>query len=304
MPGAITKMYMLGPVVVAAGQVNQIQEYAVDPGIETVAHSSDGQVDNNLVAVLQQSPRFGFTTTAIKRGLDIAGIGGYAVAASADLYFQAIAQAGVRSGGTTSFRLRGATGLLIPQTLQASHKQYAKLTMALVLISADGEAAPFTGTGSVAMPTVTAADQLYTVGPAYLNGTEVEGVQDTTVDFGLDLVVEGGSGSAYPTFVGIKRRQPTITLRTTDPTLLGTTGYFDAQGATDSLFYFRKVAVNGTRVPAATAGHIKIAVDDGMFVCRPPGGDTDNPQMNEMVITPTWDGTNDVLAISTAAAIA
>lgn len=301
---SISKLYMLGPVVVAAGQINQIVDYQPDAGTEVLKHYSDGQSDPNFAAVILQSPRLTFNTTALKRALDIAGYSPYAIAANADFWFQRIAQGGIRAGGTTSLRIRGTKGMLVPQQLMCSDKAFARLQMAMAYISTDGTTAPVTASDAQTLPTITATDQLFTIGPIMINGTEVEGIKDVTVDFGMDLVVEHGSGEAYPTFVGVRTRQPVITFRTTDPTLLASDGYFAAQGATDSTVYFRKVTKNGTRVANATEEHIKIAIDDGIIHVRAPGGGaSEDTQMAEVVIEPTWDGTNDTLALSTAAAI-
>jgi hypothetical protein len=301
---SISKLFMLGPVVTAAGQINQIQSYNFDPGVETVKHMSDGGVDPNLIGVMQQSPKLQFVTTAIKRALDIAGISGYSVAAAADLYFQKIAQGGTRTGSTTSLKLTGTKGILCPLSLSCQDKSYAQLSMALAFQSTDGTTAPLAADSAATMATPTAADQLYTLGPIKLNGTEVEGIKDVNIDFGIDLIVEHGSGEAYPTFIGIKTRAPSITFKCTDPTLLSTSGaYYVAQGATDSLVYLRKMASNGTRVADATASHIQASIDDGIIHVRQIDGGTEDVQMSEVTIEPTFDGTNTIIAITTAIAI-
>ncbi len=302
---SISNLWMLGPVVVAAGQINQIKSYAPDPGIETILECSDGQVDYNFAAVMMQSPRLDFSTTAIARGLAIAGISGYAVAAAADFWFQRIAAGGTRSGGLTSYKVSGTKGLLVPTSIECEDsRQPAVLNFSLILISADGTAAPIAITANQTMPAITAADQLFVNGPVSINGTLVEGIKRTRIDFGIETIVEHGSGEGYPTFVGITRRRPTISFRTTDVTFLGSSAFFVAQGATDSAVYLRKVQKNGLRVADITAEHIKFSVDDGLISVRSVGGGGEgDPQMSEVTIEPTWDGVNDVVAVSTASAI-
>lgn len=305
---SISNLWMLGPVVTPGGQINQIKSYQPDPGIETLLECSDGQVDYNYAAVMMQSPKLSFETTAIARALALSGFAGLAIAAATDFWFQKIAPGGTRTGGLTSFKMTGTKGILIPTSLECEDKQPARLNMDLVLISADGLTAPIAVTlpgalGST-LPAITAADQMFVNGPISVNGTAVEGVKSTRVDFGFQLVVEHGSGEAYPTFVGIRKRQPRITFRTTDVTLLAAGAFVAAQGATDSVVYLRKMAQNGTRVPDATAEHIKFSIDDGMiYKTTVGGGSEEEPQMSQVTIEPTWDGTNDVVALSTASAI-
>ena len=303
----ISKLYMLGPVILGGAQINQITEYSPDPGVETETHYSDGGVDPNFAVVMSQKPRLGFTTTALKRALDLAGISGRPIGdedtSTAVLYFQKLAAGAARAGGSTAFSVTGTSGMLVPQTLQADDKGFATLGMQIVLASTDGETAPMAIDENDTMPAATLADQLYTVGDIKINGTLIEGVKSITVDFGLDLVIENGSGEAYPTFVGIQTRAPSISFRTTDPTVVASG--FAAQGATDSLVHFRKCTRNGTRVAKATAEHIKISIDDGIISARTiGGGGTKDVQMHEVTIQPIYDGVNDILAISTAAAIA
>lgn len=301
---SISNLYLLGPIVTGGGQINQIQDYKPDWGIQELLHCGDGQVDYQFAAVAFQAPKLDFTTTALARALAIAGINGYSIAAAFDFYFQKIAQGGTRTGGASSVKMSGAKGMLVPMSISCQDNQPARLDLSAQFVSSDGAVVPLAQTSGQTMPTITATDQVFFNGPISANGTLIEGVKDTQIEFGLELIVEHGSGEGYPTFVGIRRRQPRITFKTTDVTTFGSSNGFVAQGATDSAVYLRKLLKNGLRTPDATAEHIKIAIDDGLLYTRTIGGGSDDdPQMTEGVFVPTWDGTNDVLAISTASAI-
>jgi hypothetical protein len=306
---AITKVWMLGQVVVAPGDgaeatINQIQDYRPDPGFEVALHTGDGKVDFDFAAIMRQAPRLGFTTTAIARALTVSGLSAYSMAAGMDFYFQRIAHGGTRTGSSTSQKLTAAKGILVPTSIDATDGAIAAINYESAVTSADGTTAPLTiGTGAT-LPAHTATDQVYTVGPASINGTAIEGVQSIRISFGLQLIVKGGDGHAYPTFAGIVRRQPTISIRSHDLSYLASSSYYAAQGSTDSLVYLRKVAKNGIRVADATAEHLKFSVDDGLVTVRPFGGQDGAEQMTEFLIQPTFDGTNDVIAINTASAIA
>ncbi|HEX8914418.1 MAG TPA: hypothetical protein VF796_18870 [Humisphaera sp.] len=306
---AITKVWMLGAVVVAPGDgaeatINQVQGYEPDPGFELLVHTGDGQTDMAFAAIMQQSPRVGFSTTAVARALAVSALSGASLSAGMDIWFQRVAHGGTRTGGSTSLKLSSAKGLLVPMFVEAAQGGPATIHYTAVITSADGTTIPFTATASQALPSFALADEVFTVGPASLNGTAVEGVQSVRVDLGFQVLTKAGDGHAYPTFAGIARRQPTISIRTLDVSALASGNFSAAQTATDSVVYLRKLAKNGTRVGDATAQHVKFTVDDGIFVTRPFGGQDGQEQMTEILIQPTWDGTNDVVAINTASAIA
>lgn len=301
---SISNLYMLSAANVAAGQINQVKNYDLDPGIEEIVECADGNVDYEFAAVLLQSPKLGFSSEAIKRALDIAGIGGYSIAAAADFYLQKIAQGGTRTGGASSVKISGSKGLLVPTRITCQDKQLAQIQMMAAMVSSDGTTAPIAVTTGQSMPSTTTYDQAFVNGPISVNGTTIEGIKNLVIDFGIEPIIEHGSGEAYPTFVGILKRQPRISFSTTDAAFANTIGMFANQSASDSMVYLRKVAAGGTRVANGTSEHIGIAIDAGMIFTRKlPSGDERGIQLTEVDIVPTWDGTNDVLAIDTTSAI-
>lgn len=296
------KVFTLGCVVTSAGQINQIQESSVDTGIEEYLAIGDGKVDPDYVAALLVAPKITFRTTAVSRALGYCGLGGLAVSTAADFYFRQFAAAGTREAAK-SVKVTLGYGLIVPTILEADQRS-ASITYEAIARSNDGTTAPLATTVNQSMPALTAADQLFVAGPANINGTAVDSVVSTRVEFNYDIVSVASDGSAYPGFVAIRKRPASITLTSYDLELLnvlGTPGA--AQGATDSLVYLRKCAQNGTRVAAATAEHIKISIDDGRVSVRRISASEDGEGQAEIRITPTWDGTNDLLAISPAAAI-
>jgi hypothetical protein len=301
---SISNLWMLGPVVTSAGQINQIKDYSPDPGIETMLECSDGQVDYNFAAVMMQSPRLSFATTALARALGIAGINGLAIASAADFYFQKIAAGGTRSGGATSYKVTGTKGILVPTSITAEDKQPAQLNMDLVLISTDGTTAPIAVDGVADDADHHGGRPALHERPVSINGTTYDGIKSQRVDFGLELIVEHGSGEPYPTFVGIKKRKPTLSFKTTDVTALGSGGLLRGAGGDRQPHVLPRDRQERHARPAATTSHIKVSIDDGIVYAKTVGGGSEeDPQMTEITIEPTWDGTNDVIAISTGSAI-
>lgn len=303
-----SRAFTLGCVVTSAGQINQIADHSIDPGVETVILRGDGVVDPRFAAVMAQRPMLSFTTTAIARALGYAGISGLGISGTTlDLYLQQYQDVGTRLSGANSVRARVSKGLLVPQRLTARSGRAAVLSYQVYAASSDGTTAPLAIAKSQTMPSVSAFDQAFTVGPASINGTTVEAVRELEIDFGMAVrVLEPGDGDVYPTFVCLMERRPTVTLRTTNVHLLDSAelGQWVAQGGTDSLVYLRKIDRNGTRVANGTAEHVRFSIDDGIVTARPFSSEDNNEAMIELLIEPIYDGTNDVIAVNTATAIA
>ncbi len=125
-----------------------------------------------------------------------------------------------------------------------------------------------------------------------------------TFDFGIDIIKHGSSGLVFPLFTGIQTRRPRFTIGTNDITALLDIGLEGtAQTATDSVVYLRKITENGARVADATAEHISFTIDDGMIWVTSMGGSNNSPQAGEIIIQPTFDGTNPIVVTSTTATI-
>lgn len=302
----ISKAIKLGCVVTSAGQINQVQSHSLDPGIETLCLSGDGRVDYEFATVMFMSPILRFTSTALGRALTAAGVSGLAVTTSIDFWLQKASQGGTRLSGTNSIKVAATTGLLVPTQITAVDRQIATISYEMAAVSPDGSAAPILMTVDQTMPALTAVDEAFTVGPVSINGDAVEGVRRITYDTGLRVAVLGGSGEGYPTFAYVDKRKPTISVETTHVDIVNDFGGFHvAQDIlTDSAVYFRRKLRNGVNVPAATTEHIKLGIDDGLITCRPISSEDEGESTVELLIEPTFDGTADVVAVSTAAAIA
>jgi hypothetical protein len=301
---SISNLYMLGPVVVAAGQINQIQDYQPDAGIEELVHFADGQVDY-----------------AVRRGHDaVAEAGLRDDRASRGRWDRRLQRLRDRRGGRLLLpedrrrrhaqrrgdepEVTGTKGILVPTSIECEDKQPAKLNFSLVLISSDGTTAPIAFAASQTMPSITATGpgvrQRPDLGQRHARGRR----QETRVDFGIQLIVEHGSGEGYPTFVGIQRRQPTVTFKTTDVTTFGQHRRIrrpgrDRQPGLPPQGRPERAARRRRDGPAHQGVDRRRPALHAHLRRRRRGGPADDRGR----LRPTWDGTNDVLAISTASAI-
>ncbi len=292
--------------------LDQILGFSISPGVRELMARANGDVDPTFVAIGSQTPGMRFTSAALAtalaagavtiNGLKIdAGAGGPGLQA----FFQAMDEGGTRKSGASHLKMTVTEGLLVPRQIRADHNRIASVEFALA-VTYDGTNDPISFSDGESVTTSPAASQAYwTAGPVYLNGTELEGVQSIVIDYGIELVVQGGSGEVFPTFVAIQSRSPRIEVQTSDVVSLETLGISGAaQGGTSSKIYLRKIAANGTRVADATAEHILCEVADGIIVPAEASVDQDSVAGAGVRITPGFDNSNDIINFSLASAMA
>jgi hypothetical protein len=288
--------------------IDQITDFNVDTGINEMLVTADGSVDPTYVAIQNQSPRINFTTSALATVLATCGISGLKIDSDVDddgaeFWFQKMAEGGVRATGSNHMKLTMNEGMLLPRVISASNDGGpATMTMEMV-ITWDGTNDPLVIATSQALEGTAIVGEVFVPGIVMINGTQLDGIQDISIDFGLTEMVVTADGNVWPTFTAIQTRKPVITITTLDVIALNTFGLTgDAQGATDSIVYLRKVDEGGTRVADGTSEHISFTIDDGMITVKTIGGG-DEPQQSEVQITPTYDGSNAIMLIDTTAAI-
>lgn len=299
--------FTLYAVSVAGTLIKGITDQRIDPGIVARATAADGLADPTYAHVPVQDPTIAFTTHQLKDVLDACGISGLAISATpVILYLQKLGDLGIRAAGATHLKLTVARGLLVPRTLSARRGGVpATIEYALTPVW-NGTVDPIVAAVSQALAGTPGMDQAYTVGPVRINSGSVaiDNTQDITVDFGIQVSVGRKDGEVFARDAAIMSRRPTIRVTSLDAEILSTFGPSGAkQGATDSEVWLQKIDRLGTRVAAATAEHIKFAVDDGMITPLPFGAAQDGEAEGGVLITPVWDGTAAIMAITTAAAI-
>jgi len=274
----------------------------VNPNIQQWVLASDGDVDPTYSAVAAAAPGITFTTTDLKAFLDACGIAGCQIAAL-DTYFQQIAPYGTRKASTDHLKLSFADGMMVPRQITAGQGQPARLAAEIFGISSD-DTCPLAKAASQSLPAGGGTDVLWTLGKATINGTDLVGIQNMTIDFGLQVQLETSDGDVFPSLVYIMARRPTIRLTTRDSLILNTLGVTGlAQSATDSIFYLRKADKGATRVADATAEHIAIAIDDGRIQAEAINDGEGQQIGTDILVTPTSDGENAIMAVSTTSAI-
>ncbi len=286
---------------------DQVTDFGIDPRLQEAILGSDGGVYPTYAGLNSQAPAISFTLTGIAAALAKAGLTGFKVEAgsTAVCYFQKGAAGGTRAGATSHFKQTVGNGIIVPRQINAGQDAPATISYELIPISTDGAATPIafaTGQSLAGSPSVS---EIFYCGKVMINNTQLEGIQNITVDFGIQLEVIAADGHVFPTYVGIRLIQPSITIRTLDVLALNTFGISGvAQGASDSIVYLRKGLSGGARTADATAEHISFTIDEGRISVTNVGGSHGPPSMSDVRISPVYDGTYLPLVISTATAIA
>lgn len=310
--GSVNALFDLGLIDIQGSggfRLAGIEDSRADTGFTEVLNNSAGQVDPTYVAAMMSRPMVSATLTeietAITNGVFFDGFEfpQTTIITTVDLFFTQFDECATRLGGADHFRVRMNKGCIIPTQITAT--QDAEATMAFDIHAVfDGTNDPFVFGEGIALPATPSIDQKFTLGPAKINGTFLDALQGMTFDFGIEIIKQSSSGLVFPLFVAIQRRVPRFTFQTNDITALldfGITG--TPQSVTDSVVFLRKIQEGAARVADLTAEHISFTIDDGMIWVTNAGGSNNTPQVAEVILQPTFDGTNAVVVTSTTATI-
>lgn len=166
--------------------------------------------------------------------------------------------------GSNNVHLTGANALIVPTSFEASQDgDYALCNMDVHWLSADGITKGCDDVTGQAIASQSFNAE-YTLGPCYINGTEIAGVQSFRVTPGIEVTKPPlGSGSVFPKFASIKSVTPTMQLTVNDfDSIAGTVGDWTAM--TSANFYMKKRADSGVFTAAATAEHIRFTFAAGL----------------------------------------
>lgn len=304
---ATTELHTIGPQEVGTTVINQITRCDVTEGISELVSGTSGQTRATYSALLNRAPVISCESLNPKAVLDLStAIGSFldidASPATKEFkaYWSKRAEGGVIASGSVHRKCTVNEGILVPRRLTCDHGGQARISYDVVA-TYDGSNVPLVWAGSAALPSGIADSLFWTIGPATLQAATLDQIKSVSIDFGIGLIVEGSDSDLAPTFVAVSSIRPSITIRTSKQSI--DTSYDDGGVAltSDFILYFRKRTEGGSFVADGTAEHIKLTVNEGRAHMRSVrGGDRNDI---EIVVTPIYDGTNEVLLFDTASAI-
>jgi hypothetical protein len=293
-----------GIVLPSASFISQFTDFQMSPMIEAMVANPAGLVDPLFVANMGQKQEIRFGTTQLKTVLDSAALSVVDLSGgNTDLYLKAAADQGSRgaSASLLHYRFRVAQGLMMVDSISAGHRTEAVANCRLIA-GYDGTNVPIVYAGTVAVAGTPTSAEHFVVGECYLNGAEIEGVQDLSIDFGRQMIQVGSSGELYDTFNAEGTVNPTITIRAFNSPFWST-ATINGLAATSGSFYLRKLATVG-RVADATAEHIKFAITDGLIYVDTIAGDGMSPNVTTITIKPVADSSTAKAVVLTSTAVA
>lgn len=304
------KLHTMTAQAAGAVYVDGVRDMQVNNALQTRTEGHDGVPYNTFGSLISGRPTARFSTSDIAQLLDEVSVSaGMLIDADGThpgvvLYAQRMAQGGTRDavGAGTHISVTVENGMLVPQSLTATHQDMATLT-AQLFARQSGAVDPLTYDLAADLDAVTpdSTDQ-WTIGPVDLNGTPLDGIQSLNVDFGFDVVAEGRDSDIFPTFVSIRKVQPSITIQSHHVDLMTTLtnqGLFQTAGQVR--IFLRKRAEGGTFIADATPVHILLTLDKARVEPEQIGQD---PKSIGIRITP-WhtQPAGFPIAINTAVAI-
>ena len=210
-------------------------------------------------------PEVTIKTRDVKTLLDATGVTlGLGGITAATLRFQQRADGSSYQSGSNHMTYTATAGYLKPSRLSADQdsRDGAELE-AMFFPLWDGSTKPLVVNVSQSLSVSPAFNQLYYLGPAYLNGSEIGGVVGVDVDFGIDYRVVRENGEAYARKGVVAGASPKISIRLLKAAYAATTALFGYALPGTLAVYFQKGVHGSDRVAAATAGHIKITAASG-----------------------------------------
>jgi hypothetical protein len=300
----LSNLWMLSCVETPDGDITQIQDKDVDPGVEELLVGGAGSLDTEFAAVGGQKPTISFTTSAVATALGLVGLDGYATASATNFWFQKVLLGGQRDS-SAAMKISVPSCLIFPKTLKATQdaKKPATISYDVYAISADGTTAPMTATTGQVLPTFSTVSEIFTLGPCTINSTALVGLQEIEMDWGAKCDHYGGDGLAYPTFAAMIHRQGLrIRPKGYDVSALGSLSV-NGVAVTSWKFFLRKIQAGSTRYANAATQHLKISGTTGMFKHDKASGSSDKEAMADHAIFPSYDGTNSVVTVTPDTAI-
>ncbi|MBL9125836.1 MAG: hypothetical protein JNG90_19500 [Planctomycetaceae bacterium] len=302
--------YVLHNIRLPTGEdLTQLTEHSNNPSVEQMTAMSAGNPHPQFAAVQAVKPEVSFSTTQLKTLLDkTGGTSGCATAAlssgNTDLYYRRVENLGLRTAVATTAhrRFRGTSAMLVINQLQAEHRGIATAD-AMIVFQFDGTNPPLVPAGTLALVGTPLAAQQFTLGPVFLNGTQLPSVQRTQWQPNPQLFRDSAESEVYDSYIAADSVDSLFTFATLEVGVWDTLGINGlALSGAGLEVYLRKKNANGIHVPNATAEHIKLTGALGQAVLGPStGGRKVAHELRVQVVQPA-DGSSP-LVVSTASTI-
>ena len=282
--------------------ISGISEQEINPQlVEAILHT-DGNPDPTYIGPMEAKPVIPFTSTEIAALLTLLGSAGWIVTGGGAIFYcQRMTEIG-RSTGSDHLRMLVNRGVVIPEQLTAGTGQGGEARLrANCHCTWDGTNSPIV-TSLAALAGTPEISKVYNAGPVKINGTLLGGVQNITVQFGVNLTQDLADGEGLPRDAFTATRDPIITITTTHVTALNTLGIAGTGITANVVAYLTRLKNDDQSLRYANnvAEHISLTMAAGRVSCRQI---SDDPQMAQIQVTPSKPTGSLAIVVNTAATI-
>lgn len=294
--------------------INQIEAMTPESQVALFEETSGSETDRAFVAAKEILPTLPIITTDLTI-LSTVGFAGVYISPGSGTpglvaYGRELPQGGLPTaiGTGNHISLTISDGLIVPVRIQAGHNTLAKLSlMAHAILGSSGSsgATPFVWASAQTITSGAGGTaNEYCAGPVkwtVSGGSSqlLQGIKQSSVDFGIGVMVDGSDSEVYSSHVSIPSRMSRFEFSTADAKQIAAIG--DGIAVSAFAAYFRNIAADAQRTGPATTSHIKISSTAGMItpgsvnLTHKRGGET------QFIFTPRFNTA--LLTISVAAAI-
>ena len=273
---------------------------------ENMLHAmADGDLTATFAALINADPSFSFTTTDLLNlfGTILTGSEGpFLSFTQMDLFRRLLVNTGTRSAGATHRRTAATSGVLYAQNLRAQQNEVASVDLIGEALSADGIVHPWVVANNIALPASAGLVNQFTMGPLSVNGVSITDLEEWSIDFNWTPTDDPqDQGQPYPVFKALMEYKPIMRIRSKDMGLLDTFNVPTEIDVNDVVAYLLQFRQGTTRWPAVNAPskHMSFTIDEGTILATQNEAGQGDQAGVELIITPTDDGVNDVIAIAT-----
>lgn len=283
--------------------LRQMDDVGISPSSNKAIIYPGGSLDAGAIIENMADPMLRFSTRDLTTLFGaISPVTGLYCTGGATARFQVRAQGATFSTGGSHTTFASTLGWLLPQSLRASQDD-AQGAVAQCTYTAlfDGTNKPFTYAINTDLDAATTPSFIsaFFLGPVYLGSSEIPGVIESNVDFGIDIRPTRSAGFVYADNASVVRRAPRVTFRTLKVSAVSdiTSLFGNAFGSAIKVYY-RKGVSGGARVADATTSHCMVTVSAGDWTPDDISVRDNADGTLNVTVTPT--GT---IAISVASAI-
>lgn len=267
-----------------------------NPQIEAMVEGAASGVDPTFAALRGTAPVVTFTTPALATALGVCGVAGLAVtdANAVVLYYGKLAIGGSYEAGSVHVTVTCNEGMLVLNSISGEHSGPATASYTFHA-TYDGTNAAFIIAANVALPSLTALAELYSLYAADLDGTQVP-VHSGTVSVNPTVLQERAASGAHPTFGAMADMKPTLTFSTLAvKTVLDLCG-IDNLSVTTGVLYFGLM----TSGSAFAATGVSVSANDCLAAFRGIDARHNEAATVNIEVFPTDDGTTLSLTVNTS----